>query len=108
MDRKFALLQMPASGGAWKGGRLSKSQFPPLTISGQDRLQTREGLHAETAQSARTVVLKSVIAGLTTAILVVVGTVNLRFQGRLVSISWRPIRGIVAAYVVAIVRSSCS
>ena len=43
VERKFALLQRPASGGAWKGRRLSKSQFPPLTISGQDLLQTREG-----------------------------------------------------------------
>ena len=38
-------------------------------------------LHAETAQSALTVILKLVIGGLISVILIVLGTVNLQFQG---------------------------
>ena len=38
--------------------------------------------------------------GLTRVILVVLGTVKLRFQGRFVSISLRPVFRTVAAYVV--------
>ena len=40
--------------------------------------------------------------------MVVLGTVNLQFQGYFVSISLRPVLRIVAAYVVPIVRSSSS
>ena len=58
-------------------------------------------LHAETIQSALTVILKLVIGGLTSVISIVSGIVNLQFQGQFVSISLRPILGIVAAYVVA-------
>ena len=51
----------------------------------------RRGLHAETAQSALTVILKLVISDnhqwLTSDTLIVLGTVNLQFQGWLVSIS---------------------
>lgn len=46
------------------------------------------------------VVLKSVIGGLTSVIWIVLGTVNRHFQGQFVSISLRPVLGIVAAYVV--------
>ena len=40
----------------------------------------REGLHAETAQSALTVILKLVTGGLTSIILIVLSTVSLQFQ----------------------------
>ena len=66
------------------------------------------GLHVETAQSALTVILNLVISGLTSVILIVLGTVNLQFQVRFVPISLRPILGIVAAYVTATVWSSRS
>ena len=66
------------------------------------------GLHAETAQSALTVILKLVIGSLASVILIVLGTVNLQFQGRFVPISLRPVLRIVAAYVLAKVWSSCS
>ena len=66
------------------------------------------GLHAETAQSALTVILKLVIGALTSVILVVLSTVSLQFQGRFVPISLRPILGIVAACVMATVWSSWS
>ena len=65
-------------------------------------------LRAETAQSALTVILKLVIGGLTSVISIVLSTVNLQFQGRFVSISLRPVLGIVAAYVMATAWSSCS
>ena len=47
----------------------------------------REGLHVETAQSALTVILKLVMGGLTSTILIVLSTVNLQFQGQSVYIS---------------------
>ena len=38
----------------------------------------------------------------------VLSTVSLQFQGRFVPISLRPVLGIVAAYVMTVVWSSCS
>ena len=46
--------------------------------------------------------------GLISVILIVLSTVNLQFQSRFVSISLRPVLGIVAAYVMATVCSSGS
>ena len=67
-----------------------------------------EGLHAEIAQSSLTVILKLVISGLTSIILVVLGTVTLQFQGALVPISLRSALRIVAAHILGTVWSSCS
>ena len=111
---KFALFPRPATGG-WAGGGggdVCARPAPPatLTIRGQE-LSFMDGarwLRAETAQSALTVILKSVIGGLTSVILIVLSTVNLQFQGRFVSISLRPILGTVAACVTATAWSSCS
>ena len=61
------------------------------------------GQRAERAQSALTVIFKLVTGGLISVILVVLGTVNLQFQGHFVPISLRPVLGIVAAYVMATV-----
>ena len=47
-----------------------------------------KGQHAETAQSALMVILKLVIGGLTSMILIVLGPVHLQSQGPFVSISW--------------------
>ena len=81
---------------------------PPANNQGARAYIDRgRGLHAETAQSAPTVILKLVIGGLTSVILIVLGTVNLQFHVRFVSISLRPILGIVAAYVMATAWSSC-
>ena len=66
------------------------------------------GASAETAPSSLTVILKSVISGLTSVILGVLGTVNHQFQGLFVPISLRSVLGTVAAYVIATARSSCS
>ena len=54
---------------------------------GQGFYRWGEGLHAETAQSALTVVLKLVISGLTYITLIVLGAVSIQFQGLFVPIS---------------------
>ena len=51
-------------------------------------------------QSAPTVTLKLVSRGLISVILIVLGTVNLQFQGQFISISLRPALRIMAANVV--------
>ena len=77
--RKFALFQMPATGGR---GRSVQRPTPPLIISRQEVfIDRRRGLHAETVQSALTVIFKLVMGGLTRVILVVLGAVNLQFRG---------------------------
>ena len=45
--------------------------------------------------------MKLVVGGLTSVILVVLSTVNIQIHGGFISISFRPILGIVAAYVMA-------
>ena len=49
------------------------------------------------------VVFKLVISGLTSVILIVLGTVNLQFQGPFVPISLWPVLRIVAAHVLGTV-----
>ena len=78
------------------------SHHPLATSGARDR---RKGLQVETAQSAVTVIFKLVIISLIRVILVVLGTVNLKFQGPFVPISLRPILKIVTASIVG---RSCS
>ena len=54
---------------------------------------------AETAQSSLTVIFKLAISGLTSIILVVLGTVDLQFQGPFAPTSSWPVLRIVAAHV---------
>ena len=68
----------------------SKADFHPTSTPNnheQEFYIEREGLHAETAQSALTVIFKLFVGGLTSDILIVLGTVNLQFQGWFVSVS---------------------
>ena len=51
-------------------------------------------LHTETAQSALRVIFRLVHGGLTSIISVVLGTVNLQFQGPFVPVSLWPVLGI--------------
>ena len=105
---KVALFQRPATGGG-EGGRLSKGRLPPPDNQGARAFIDRgRGLPAETAQSALTGILKLVMGGLTSIILIVLGTISLQFQSQFVSTSLRPILGIVAAYVMATAWSTCS
>ena len=57
--------------------------------------------------SVLTVILKLVIGGLTSIILIVLGTVNLQLQGQFVPIFLKPVLRIVAVYVMATVCLSC-
>ena len=86
-----------------------KADSPPpiLGTSGTRSFIDRKWgvLHVERAQSSLTVIFKLVISGLTSIILVVIGMVNLQFQGWLVPVSLRPVLGVVAAHVT--VPSSC-
>ena len=61
------------------------------------------GLHAEMAQSTLTVIFKLLISGLANIILIVLGTVNLQFQGPFFPISLWPVFGIVTARVLGTV-----
>ena len=94
--------------GVGRGGGPSKGWLP-LTGSQWARAYTQgeRGLHTGRGQSALIVILKSVISGLTSITVIILGTINLQFQGWFVPISLRPILGIVAAYVIATVWSSC-
>ena len=88
--------------------RVQRPTHPPDNQRARAFIGKERVLHAETAQAALTVIEKLVIGGLTSTILIVLGTVNLQFPGRFVPISLRPILGIVAAYVMATAWSSCS
>ena len=95
--------------GGWGGRTPVQRPTPPSPDNQGARafIDRGRGLHVETIQSALTGVLKLVISGLTRVIWIVLGTVNLQFQGLFVSSSLRPILGIVAAYVMATAWSSC-
>ena len=110
MERKVCFILDAGSRGRGRwGGHLSKGRLPASDNQGARVFIDRgRGLHAETALSALTVILTLVLGGLTNIILIVLGKVNLHFQGWFVSISLRPVLGIVAAYVMATVWSSCS
>jgi len=81
---------------------------PPDNQGIRTLIDEGRGLHAETTQSALTVILKWFICGLSNVILIVLSTVTLQSHGQFVPISLRPILGIVAAYVMATVWLSCS
>lgn len=90
------------------GGRTPVQRSAPLPGQpvGKSFYRHREGLQAETAQSARTVILKLVTGGLTSVISIVLGTVSLQFQ--FVPSFLRLVLRIAAAYVVATFWSPCS
>ena len=61
-------------------------------------MDSGKGLHAGTAQSTLTVILKLVVSDPTSIILIVLSTVNLQLHGWFVLISLRPVLKIVAPY----------
>ena len=101
-------MQATGVGGVGGGRTCPKADSPRDNQGARAFIDGGRGLHAETAQSALTGILKLAIGGLTGVILTVLGTVILRFQGRFVPVSLRPILGIVSACVVATAWSSCS
>ena len=105
--------------GTWCRGRegcvpAQRLTLPPLPhptppiIREQEFLWTEGGGYVQKEQSALAVILKLVISGLTSVILIVLGTVSVQFQGPLVPISLRPVLRVVATHIRAMVRSSCS
>ena len=80
----------------------------PATGGARAFIDRRRRPHAETEQSFLTVIFKLIIGGLTCVMLVVLGTVNIQFQGLFVPISLRPVVKLVAAYGMSTVWSSCS
>ena len=81
-----------------------------LTIRNEGFHRQREGAPCKynTHTTQLTVLLKLVISGLTSSILIVLGAVNPQFQDQFVSVPLRPVLGTVAAYIMATVCSSCS
>ena len=108
---KSAIIQKPATGGG-SGARVVDICPPALATSGARAFIDRDvgvrGLRAEKAQSALMVIFWLVISGLTGIMLVVLGTVNLQFQGPLVLISLWPVLGTVRAHVLGAVWPPCS
>ena len=108
MERKVCFILDASTQGVGGGQMLVQRLTPPPLPDNQGAIafiDRGKGLHAETAQSALTVILKLVTGHLTSLNLMVLGIVNLQFQGRFVSISLRPILRIVAAHVITIVMS---
>ena len=91
---------------------LSKSlllPLPPVAPSGARAFIDRKmGIDVGTAQSTLTVIFKLIISGLTSVILIVLGTVNLQFRGQFVPISLRSVLRIMAAHILGTVWSSGS
>ena len=80
----------------------------PIDNQGKSFYRQKESYMRKQCRQLQTVIWKLVIGGLTSVILVILGTVNLQFQGRFVLISLKLILGTVAAYVMAIVWSPCN
>ena len=110
MERKVCFILEAGNLGA--GSYPKADSTPPATLNDEQWTTAftdrGRGLHAESAQLALAVVLTLVMGGLISVISIVLSTINLQFQGQFVSISLRPVLGIVAAYIMATVWSSCS
>ena len=95
VERKVCLI-LDASNWGRAGGLLSKGWLLSPDNQWASFIGREKGLHVETAQAALIVSLKLVSGGLNSGILIVLGTVNLQFQGHFVHISLRPVLGIMA------------
>ena len=69
--------------------RLTLPPPPPDNQWAKAFVDGGRGIHAETVQSSLTVILKLVLGGLTSIILVVLSTVILQFQGQFAPVSLR-------------------
>ena len=99
------------STGSWKGKLLYLADNCPKADSTHSHQaggwnsyrQNGVGLQAETPQPSPTGIFELVITGLTSVIMVVLGTVNLQFWSPFIPISLQPVLGIVAAHVLGTV-----
>ena len=79
MEREICFISGASN---WGGGGQTSVQRLTLPTGNQWArafIESRRGLHAETAQSALTVIFTLVIGGLTSILLTVLGTGNLQF-----------------------------
>ena len=104
MERKVCIILDASNARGWGGGQRGRRievdfcQRPTPAADNQGIIAfIDKGEGYTQKQSALTVILRSVIRGLTSVILVTLNTVSLQFQGQFVSIALRPILGIVAA-----------
>ena len=107
VEKKVCLISDACDSG---GGSQTSVQrpTPPSTSRGWEHYrQSGRGWGGATCRNS-TVIFKLVISGLTSIILVVLGTVNLQFWGALVPISLGTFLGIVAVQALGTVWSSCS
>ena len=88
--------------------RADSTHFLLATSGARAFIDRRRGIDVGTAQSTLTVIFKLIIGGLTSVILIVLGTVNLEFQRPFVPISLSPVLRVVPAHVQGTVWSSCS
>ena len=88
--------------------RADSTHFLLATSGARAFIDRKMGIDVGTAQSTLTVIFKLIISGLTSVILIVLGTVNLQFQGPFVPISLRPVLRVVPAHVWGTVWSSGS
>ena len=89
VERKVCFISDASRWCREEGGHLSKGWFPPSGSHwGKSFYRQTEGTYAETVQSVLTVIFKLIICGLTSMILVVLGTVNLQFQVHLFPFLW--------------------
>ena len=101
---KFALFQMLATGGGGHADVCSKTHSLHTSNQwGKGFYRQKEEASCRKQNSFLTVIFKLIIGGLTSVILVVLGTVNLQFQGLFVPISLRPVLKIVAACIMGMV-----
>ena len=107
VERKVCFI-LDAGNRGWGRDPCPKADSLPDNQGARAFIDRGRGLHAEIIQSALTVIVKLVICGLTSVILISLGTVHLQFQVLFVSISLRPVLGTVAAHVMATAWSSWS
>ena len=88
--------------------RADSTHFLLATSGARAFIDRKMGIDVGTAQSTLTVIFKLIISGLTSVILIVLGTVNLQFQGPFVPIFLRPVLRVVPAHVWGTVWSSGS
>ena len=89
VERKVCFISDASRWCREEDGHLSKGWFPPSGSHwSKSFYRQKEGTYAETAQSVQTVIFKLIICGLTSMILVVLGTVNLQFQVHLFPFFW--------------------